>query len=131
MQRLDELHCFYAGSRGRACGALWLHCGRSVAGPGIALSYTEAIFSYCESLRTFPYRGHRRDDIRPGFRITNYKKRTVIAFAVESELVAIIGVFYGGQDYEQSGAMTLTVSQASRIDTSAVTPPFFSQPSTR
>jgi hypothetical protein len=24
----------------------------------------------------------------------------VIAFAVEAELVAIIGVFYGGQDYE-------------------------------
>jgi plasmid stabilization system protein ParE len=70
------------------------------ASPGIALSYTEAIVSYCESLRTFPYRGHRRDDIRPGLRITNYKKRTVIAFAVEAELVAIIGVFYGGQDYE-------------------------------
>ena len=70
------------------------------ASPRIALRYAEAIVSYCESLRTFPYRGHQRDDIRPGLRITNYSKRTVIAFAVEAELVAIIGVFYGGQDYE-------------------------------
>jgi hypothetical protein len=33
-------------------------------------------------------------------RITNYKKRTVIAFDVAAEQVSIIGVFYGGQDYE-------------------------------
>ena len=41
-----------------------------------------------------------RDDVRPGPRITNYKKRAVIAFDVDNELVSIIGVFYGGQDYE-------------------------------
>ncbi len=33
-------------------------------------------------------------------RITHYKKRAVIAFDVDTERVAIIGVFYGGQDYE-------------------------------
>jgi plasmid stabilization system protein ParE len=47
-----------------------------------------------------PLRGTCRDDIRPGLRITNYKKRTVIAFNVDAELVSIIGVFYAGQDYE-------------------------------
>lgn len=41
-----------------------------------------------------------RDDIRPDLRITHYKKRTVIAFAVVAEQVSIIGMFYGGQDYE-------------------------------
>ncbi len=41
-----------------------------------------------------------RDDVRPGLRITNYKKRAVIAFDVDAEQVSIIGVFYGGQDYE-------------------------------
>ena len=45
-------------------------------------------------------RGMRRDDIRPGLRITNYKKRAVIAFAVDAEVVSVIGVYYGGQDYE-------------------------------
>ena len=50
----------------------------------------------------FPCRGIRRDDIRPGLRITNYKKRVVIAFDVDVDaaLVSILGVFYGGQDYE-------------------------------
>ena len=70
------------------------------AAPDVAAQYTEAIVSYCESLRTFPLRGTQRDDVRPGLRITNYKKRAVIAFAVDAELVSIIGIFYGGQDYE-------------------------------
>jgi len=70
------------------------------AGPDIASRYTNAIVTYCEGLHTFPLRGMRRDDIRPGLRITNYKKRAVIAFAVEAEVVSVIGVYYGGQDYE-------------------------------
>ncbi|MBU2786460.1 MAG: type II toxin-antitoxin system RelE/ParE family toxin [Acidithiobacillus ferriphilus] len=70
------------------------------ASPDIAAQYTEAIVSYCDSLRTFPLRGTRRDDVRPGLRITNYKKRAVIAFDVDADVVSIIGVFYGGQNYE-------------------------------
>ena len=72
----------------------------AAASPDIAARYTEAIVRYCESLCTFPHRGTMRDDIRPGLRITHYKKRTVIAFDVEADQVAILGVFYGGQDYE-------------------------------
>lgn len=49
---------------------------------------------------------------RPGLRITNYKKRLVITFDVEAEVVSIIGIFYGGQDYE-------TILQDSRDDESA------------
>ena len=70
------------------------------ASPETANRYIGAIITYCESLNTFPFRGACRDDIRPGLRITNYKKRAVSAFAVDVELVSIIGVFYGGQDYE-------------------------------
>jgi plasmid stabilization system protein ParE len=70
------------------------------ASPAIALRYTDAIVSYCESLSIFPHRGTVRDDIRMGLRVTHYKKRAVIAFAVDTEWVYIIGVFYGGQDYE-------------------------------
>lgn len=72
----------------------------AAASPDVAARYTEAIVNYCESLRTFPHRGTMRDDVRPGLRITNYKKRVVIAFDVDAEQVSIIGVFYGGQDYE-------------------------------
>jgi toxin ParE1/3/4 len=70
------------------------------ASPLVAQRYTNAIVTYCETLQSFALRGAGRDDIRPGFRITNYKGRTVIAFDVSGERVSIIGVFYGGQDYE-------------------------------
>ncbi|MBI3150294.1 MAG: type II toxin-antitoxin system RelE/ParE family toxin [Betaproteobacteria bacterium] len=70
------------------------------ASPEVAAGYTDAIVSYCESLRTFPLRGTRRDDVRPGLRITHYKKRAVIAYHVDAEVVSILGVFYGGRDYE-------------------------------
>jgi plasmid stabilization system protein ParE len=72
----------------------------AAASPNIAARYTDAIVGYCESLCVFPHRGTQRDDVRPGLRVTNYKKRAVIAFDVDAEQVSIIGVFYGGQDFE-------------------------------
>ena len=37
-----------------------------------------------------------------GLRITNYRKTTIIAFSVseKQKQVTILGVFYGGQNYE-------------------------------
>ena len=70
------------------------------ATPEIAERYTDAIVSYCEQFQSFPHRGTLRNDIRSGLRITNYKKRTVIAFVVNARVVSIIGVYYGGQDYD-------------------------------
>lgn len=67
------------------------------------MRYIEAILCYCESLCAFPgntpLRGTLRDDVRTGLRITNYKKRAVIAFDVGAEQASIIGVIFGGQDY--------------------------------
>ncbi|WP_339367580.1 type II toxin-antitoxin system RelE/ParE family toxin [Photorhabdus luminescens] len=62
------------------------------ASPDTATRYTDGIIAFCESLQTFPHHGTQRDDICSGLRITNYKKRTVIAFDVDSdvELVSII-----------------------------------------
>ncbi len=76
------------------------HYIAEAASHDVAAQYTDAIVSYCESLRTFPLRGTPRDDVRTGLRITNYRKRTVIAFAVDADLVSIIGIFYGGRDHE-------------------------------
>ena len=72
----------------------------NVASPKIANNYVNAIADYCESLKNFPERGNKRDDIRLGLRTTHYKKRALIAFAAELNRVSIIGIFYGGQDYE-------------------------------
>ncbi|WP_225087479.1 type II toxin-antitoxin system RelE/ParE family toxin [Pectobacterium colocasium] len=73
-----------------------------VASPKTALSYTESIVSYCESLELFPERGNQRSDILPGLRVTNHRKRTLIAFMVEKEkkAVTVLGIWHGGQDYE-------------------------------
>jgi len=54
------------------------------------------------SLDIFPERGMKRDDIRPNLRVKGYARRVSIAFSVDADarLVAIHGVFYGGQDVE-------------------------------
>lgn len=56
----------------------------------------------CEGLALSPLRGVPRDDIRPGLRVTHHKGRTLIAYAVDesTRTVLILGIFYGGQDYE-------------------------------
>ena len=71
------------------------------ASPVVAERYTAAVVDYCEGLRISPERGARRDDIRVGLRITNYKGRAVIAFAVGASHVTVIGIYYGGLGYEE------------------------------
>jgi len=70
--------------------------------PDIAARFVDAIVCYGESLTDFSLRGLRRDDLVPGLRITNYRGRVVVAFLVDEteHTVFIVGVFYGGQDYE-------------------------------
>lgn len=68
----------------------------------VAQDYVEALIVHCEALDEFPYRGLARDDIRPGLRTMSFRKRTVIAFAVLGETVAIVGIFHGGRDYESA-----------------------------
>lgn len=72
------------------------------ASPAIADRYLGGLLDFCDGLTLFPHRGNLRDDIRPGLRITNYRKRTVIAFTVQEAHVVILGVYHGGQDYEDS-----------------------------
>ncbi len=57
----------------------------AAASPRIAANYTAAIVKQCDSLKTFPNRGTRRDDIRPGFRVFGFRRRVSIAFEVADE----------------------------------------------
>lgn len=92
-------HVVFSPESGEQLACLYRYIA-AAASPNVAARYTEAIVSYCEALYTFPHRGTKRDDIRPGLRVTNFKKRAVIAFDVDNDVVSIIGIFYGGQDYE-------------------------------
>ncbi|HAS88443.1 MAG TPA: plasmid stabilization protein [Desulfovibrio sp.] len=67
----------------------------------VATRFTNSIIEFCEGLKTFPLRGIQRDDIRKDLRVIHFKKRTSIAYAVFEERIAILGIFYGGQNYEE------------------------------
>lgn len=83
-QQLDELeaHIAEAGS------------------PVVAARYVDSIVDHCENLQTFPHRGTRRDDLRPGLRTLGFRRRVTILFEIADAAVNVIGVYYGGQDYE-------------------------------
>lgn len=68
--------------------------------PATAQTFTDAIVAYCEALHSFPLRGTRRDEIVSGLRTVGFRRRATIAFTVEDDVVTILGIFYGGQDYE-------------------------------
>ncbi len=69
----------------------------------IAEAYVGGIHQFCMNLANFPNRGkHRKSADIPNLRTLPYKGRAVIAFTVDdaAELVTILEVYYGGQDYE-------------------------------
>ncbi|ECM1156928.1 type II toxin-antitoxin system RelE/ParE family toxin [Salmonella enterica subsp. enterica serovar Newport] len=72
-----------------------------------AESYVNGVKRYCDGLETLPHRGTPRDDLLPGLRITNWRKRTVVAFVVDdaTHTVIITGIFHGGRDYETTYRM--------------------------
>lgn len=73
------------------------------SGQARAEDFVGAIVGECLSLKAFPERGTKRDDIRPNLHTMGYTKRVTIAFAVDAETatVAILGVYYGGRDFER------------------------------
>ena len=70
------------------------------ASPTVAARYVDSIMDYCEKLQTFPRRGTRRDDLRSSLRTVGFRRRVTILLEVADDTVNIIGIYYGGQDYE-------------------------------
>jgi len=70
------------------------------AGLDIAGSYMDRIETPCLSLATFPERGQRRDDIRPGLRVIGFERRASIVFLLSKSDVVIVRILYGGRDLE-------------------------------
>lgn len=68
------------------------------AGPGRARGYAERIVSYCRGFSTFPERGARRDDLRPGLRVVGFERRVTIAFHISPDKVTIDRILYAGRD---------------------------------
>lgn len=67
-----------------------------------AVRYTEKLRESCHKLKIWPIRGNSRDNIRNNLRIYPLDKKAVAAFEVDEDLhiVRILGIYYGGRDYE-------------------------------
>ena len=71
-----------------------------MAGQATAAAYAEKLMIHCMKFDLASERGNRRDDIRPGLRISGYRRRITIAFTVSDTQVNILRIFYGGMDWE-------------------------------
>ncbi|WP_343714101.1 type II toxin-antitoxin system RelE/ParE family toxin [Inquilinus sp.] len=74
----------------------------AASGRMIAEAYIDRIEAACLSLETFPERGARRDDIRPGLRVMGFERRITIVFQISGDSVTVVRIFYGGRDYERA-----------------------------
>jgi len=81
---IDELHSYIAAA----------------ADAETASRFTDGIIDYIAKLSEFPKRGTPRDDLRPGLRTISWRRRVTIAFVAEEHDVIVVGVFYGGRDFE-------------------------------
>ena len=70
------------------------------SGPAVAGGYIDRLEAACLAPESFPERGTRRDDIRPGLRIIGFERRATIVFQVLESEVLIVRIFYGGHDYQ-------------------------------
>ncbi|WP_114217229.1 type II toxin-antitoxin system RelE/ParE family toxin [Ochrobactrum sp. 3-3] len=64
--------------------------------------FVNEIVSHCDALESSPERGTARDDLLLGLRTLGFRRRVLIAYTSDrkSQTVRILGIYYGGQDYE-------------------------------
>jgi toxin ParE1/3/4 len=72
------------------------------AGAEIALRFVERIEEYCPGFADSSERGTRRNDLRPGLRTVEFRRRATILFDVDRKArqVIIHGVYYAGRRFE-------------------------------
>lgn len=63
-------------------------------------NYTNRIKAACASLSQFPHRGRSRGDLGAGIRAIGFEGRATIVFRIYEDRVRILGIFFGGRDYE-------------------------------
>ena len=74
----------------------------AAAGTEMAGASIDRIEAACLALETFPARGTKRDDIRPGLRTMGFERRATIVFRITGRAVLIVRIFHGGQDFARA-----------------------------
>ncbi|WP_070153866.1 type II toxin-antitoxin system RelE/ParE family toxin [Sphingobium phenoxybenzoativorans] len=72
----------------------------AAADSAIAARFANGLIDHIATLSEFPQRGTPRNDVRPGLRTLAWRRRVTIAFMIEESDVVVIGIFYGGRDFE-------------------------------
>lgn len=72
----------------------------AAADDDVASGFINGILDHIAGLRAFPNRGTPRDDLRSGLRTIAWRRRVTIAYMVEDKTVVVIGIYYGGRDFE-------------------------------
>jgi toxin ParE1/3/4 len=70
--------------------------------PTNAERYIHRLLDACRALATAPFQGTTRDDLASGIRTTGFERRVTIYFKVVEMRVVILGIFYGGRNFEAS-----------------------------
>ncbi len=75
-------------------------------GARIAEGFVLRLEAACLSLKTAPFRGTLRNDLRAGLRTFGFERRATILFTVneDREEAVVLGVFYGGRDIDAIAA---------------------------
>jgi len=72
------------------------------SGPRRAIAYIDKIENHCSGFRFSAERGTKRNDLRPGLRISGFERRVTIAFHVETATVVIDRILYAGRDLRRA-----------------------------
>lgn len=67
-----------------------------------AIGYIQRIEAHCTGFDLSGERGTKRDDLRPGLRITGFERRVTIAFHVDPTSVIIDRILYAGRDVRRT-----------------------------
>ncbi|UVK57188.1 type II toxin-antitoxin system RelE/ParE family toxin [Mesorhizobium sp. AR02] len=66
----------------------------------IANGFVDRINERCQKIGNAPRGGRSRDEILPGLRAVPFERSAVITYVIESDVIRIVNIFYGGRDYE-------------------------------
>jgi len=79
---------------------LFLYLRDEGVSASVAGGYLRRIDQQFRKLGDAPFIGRLRNDLQPDLRTIGFERRATIAYRVEPKRVLIVGVFYGGRDYE-------------------------------
>ncbi|MCA0013115.1 type II toxin-antitoxin system RelE/ParE family toxin [Mesorhizobium sp. B292B1B] len=97
---MRRLEVQYRESANNDLANIFKYIIESGGSPDVALRFVLRIEDRCQSIGNAPRGGRSRDDIVPGLRTVPFEHSALIAYVIESDVVHILNIFYGGRDYE-------------------------------